>query len=175
MSDDIRIRPSTSGDLGAIKAVYRDAFPDEDLSGLIEELLARPDGVVSLVGTVTGLLVAHAAFTMGSVDKGRSRVALLGPVAVASTWQRKGIGRQIIRSGLRELELGGSCHVFVFGDPAYYGAFGFSTERRVQPPFPLPAQWVDAWQSMRLGDAGELAGGTLCLPKPWLRRELWAP
>ena len=86
-----------------------------------------------------------------------------------------GVGSRVVRSGLAHLRQSNVGHVFVLGDPNYYQRFGFLPEVGVTPPYPLPAEWRDAWQSIKLGDQDVPADGMLHLPQPWLRRELWAP
>jgi putative acetyltransferase len=54
----------------------------------------------------------------------------LAPVAVEPDWQRQGLGSSLIRATLAQSPIF-SNPVFVLGDPAYYGRFGF---RRVQQP-----------------------------------------
>nr|WP_280517727.1 N-acetyltransferase [Falsirhodobacter halotolerans] len=50
----------------------------------------------------------------------------LAPIAVAPMWQGQGIGADLVRAALSAAE---GAAVFVLGDPAYYGRFGFSAER----------------------------------------------
>jgi putative acetyltransferase len=102
------------------------------------------------------------------------RPALLGPLAVAPGWQRRGIGTALVRDGLRRLREIGATQVLVLGDPAYYGRFGFRPESGVIPPGPVPPQWREAWQSLALGD-GAVGRGRLDVPPPWRRPELWTP
>lgn len=173
MIDCLRIRASTPGDLAAIEALYADAFPQEDLLPLVQDLLKHEDDVLSLIGTVSASLIAHVMFTKGGVGGNRLHVALLGPLAVAPVWQRKGAGSLIVRDGLQRLRHDGIGHVFVLGDPEYYGRFGFTPETNVAPPYPLPAQWKGAWQSMHLGDAAAISPGTLQLPELWRHKKYW--
>ena len=175
MIDGLEIRASAPSELHAIEALYTDAFPSEDLSPLVRDLLTLQQGVLSLIGTVGSCLIAHVIFTKGCVDLANSDVALLGPLAVASAWQRKGVGSCMVRSGLQRLQHDGIGSVLVLGDPAYYQRFGFSPGANVDPPYALPKEWADAWQCLALDGTGTLAGGTLSLPKPWLRKELWMP
>lgn len=65
--------------------------------------------------------------------------------------------------------------VFVLGDPAFYGGFGFAAERSVAPPFPLPEDWREAWQSIVLWNAAPLRRGMLSVPPAWNEPSLWAP
>ena len=41
---------SSPQDLGAMMALFRAAFPDEDVLGLISGLMTAPSGVLSLLG-----------------------------------------------------------------------------------------------------------------------------
>ena len=76
---------------------------------------------------------------------------------------------------MQRLEKNGPRHVYVLGDPAYYGRFGFRAESDVAPPYPLPAEWRGAWQSLTLGRDTPTLQGSLRVPPPWRRPELWAP
>jgi putative acetyltransferase len=171
----LEIRESVPGDLAAIELLYTDTFPDEDLVPLVRELLQETTVTLSLVGTIDSSLVGHVIFTTCGVAGSSDKVALLGPLTVASAWQKQGIGSEIVRAGLQRLEKAGVPHVCVLGDPAYYGRFGFVPETIVTPPYPLPAEWRKAWQSMSLGNAGPPGRGKLSVPQPWLQPALWEP
>ena len=175
MTTNIQIRDSVADDLAAIESIYPEAFPDEDLLPLVRDLLREPSFASSLVAIVDSQLVGHAVFTSCGVVGSSCRAALLGPLAVAPAWQRRGIGSAIVRAGLLRLEDAGIAQVLVLGDPAYYGRFGFAPESRVAPPYPLPPEWDGAWQSMVLGSTATPCRGELELPRPWLQPALWAP
>ncbi len=167
------IRESAPGDLNALKAIYRDAFPDEELFPLVTALLADDNGVLSLVATVGQAVVGHVVFTPCRVAGHLQRVALLGPLAVAPDQQRKGVGTALISDGLQRLKDAGTSRVFVLGDPDYYGRHGFAPETQVAAPYPLPEEWRGGWQSLAL--AGTPLEGSLEVPAPWRRPGLWAP
>lgn len=175
MIDRIEIRESQPNDVAAIERLYPDAFPDEDLLPLVRELLREDSVVLSLVGISDRALVGHVIFTTCSIAGRTDTVALLGPLAVAPDRQRQGIGSAIVRAGLRRLENAGTRHVYVLGDPAYYGRFGFEPDHAVSPPYPLPEEWQGAWQSLGLRDSGPPLRGKLSVPRPWRRPALWAP
>ena len=183
MDDTITPRISRSDDRVAIEALYRDAFPEEDLVPLIQALLADRNDVLSLItgiGTRDGTgyggdVTGHGAFTHCGIVGAVDRFALLGPVAVASARQGRGIGGTLIRDGLRRLGEAGVQRVFVLGDPAYYGRFGFTAETNVRPPYPLPEEWREAWQSISLNETKPPAPGTLVVPTPWRQPALWGP
>jgi putative acetyltransferase len=168
------IRESAAADVEAIEALYPRAFPDEDLLPLVRELLEDSEVTVSLVSLMDEELAGHAIFTMCSVDGASARVALLGPLAVAPTRQRRGVGSALVRAGLQHLKDADVDLVCVLGDPAYYGRFGFAPETGVEPPYQLPAEWEGAWQSTRLSNLSECSG-RLSVPRQWRRRALWAP
>lgn len=175
MIGKIETRKSLPSDAASIEMLYRDAFPDEDLLPLVKELQREGQGVVSLVGIADKALVGHVVFTTCGVNGRTDRVALLGPLAVASAWQRQGIGSTIVRAGLQELENAGTSQVYVLGDPAYYRRFGFEPQDQVAPPYPLPEEWRGAWQSLRLCNDKPPLYGTLSVPQAWRKPALWAP
>lgn len=174
MTEDVDIRDSAPDDRAAIDALYPRAFPEEDLLPLVTDLLRDGHDVLSLVATAGGLVLAHVAFTFCGISGADDQAALLGPLAVAPDRQRQGIGGALIRAGLQRLRGTPVTCVFVLGDPAYYGRFGFLPKADVTPPYPLPAEWRGAWQSLRLRD-GPVRPGMLTVPPPWREPALWAP
>jgi len=175
VSRDFELRESLPADRAAIERLYVAAFPGEDLLPLVADLLADDTHVLSLVATADGVLAGHAAFTTCGLDGRTGAVALLAPVAVLPAHQRLGFGTALIETGLARLRAAGVVQVYVLGDPAYYGRFGFAACSAVAPPYPLPRAWRSAWQSIDLSDAARGLHGTLSVPTPWQRPELWAP
>lgn len=172
--EEIEIRESEPGDFASIEKLYPDVFPDEDLLPLVKELLQEAPDILSLAGIINSSLVGHVIFTICEISESSIKVALLGPLAVATNWQRQGIGSAIVRAGLQRLENDSVSHVYVLGDPAYYGRLGFMPEVGVVPPYSLPAEWLGAWQSKSLPNAEPPQPGKLSVPRPWRKPELWA-
>lgn len=175
MMENINIRESKPEEFSVIESLYQDAFPEEDLLPLVKDLLESDAEVFSLVGSLSSSVTGHVMFTICEITGRDEKVGLLGPLAVASEWQRQGIGSALVRAGLKRLEKACVHHVCVLGDPAYYGRFGFIPGAQIAPPYPLPPEWRDAWQSISLGSAASLDSGELCVPKPWRIPALWAP
>jgi putative acetyltransferase len=173
--DGLEIRGSELSDRETIESLYPAAFPDEDLLPIVRDLLAETDGVVSLVATSDSQVAGHVIFTRCGVDGTALKAALLAPLAVAPAWQRRGIGSALVRAGVEKLEDAGTDIVLVLGDPAYYARFGFATETLVEPPYRLPAEWAEAWQSLVLSEAAARRAGVLTVPAPWRKPALWAP
>ena len=141
----------------------------------MHELLSEEDGVLSLVAICDGRLVGHVAFTMCGIAGSNETIGLLAPLAVTPRFQRCGVGSALVREGLNRLRSEGATQVYVLGDPAYYGRFGFEPDASVAPPYDLPEEWQSAWQLLHLqGDKASLEG-RLSVPKPWRQPALWAP
>jgi putative acetyltransferase len=174
MTDRLEIRDSQPADLPLIEQLYPAAFPDENLLPLVQELLSDDSGVLSLVGMVEGALAGHAIFTPCAIAGESHMVALLGPLAIAPAWQQRGIGSALVGAGLERLEKGGTIRIYVLGDPAYYGRFGFEADYGVTAPYPLPEEWRYAWQSRRLGSGEQPLIGKLSVPPPWRQQALWS-
>lgn len=175
MERDFAIRESLTGDRAAIEALYARAFPEEDLLPLVCDLLRVPDCALSLVVEIDSRVVGNVILTKCGVDGCNVKAALLAPLAVQPENQRQGVGSALVRAGLRRLRDAGFNVVFVLGDPGYYGRFGFRRERSVKPPYNLPAEWSEAWQSTLLGEAEVIADGKLVVPPVWRDAALWAP
>jgi putative acetyltransferase len=158
----------------AIEQLYPASFPDEDLLPLVRELLAESCPSRSLVAELDGTLVGHIAFTSCGVTGSDEDVTLLAPLAVAPHCHKQGIGTALMREGLALEEQAGAAIACVLGDPAYYGRIGFTAERNIAPPFPLPPEWEGAWQSLRLSDGVPIIG-QLQVPDVWNRKSLWSP
>lgn len=174
MSDKIGLRLGTLQDLKGLKDLYRSAFPEEDLFPLVQSLLEEPDVVLSLVATLDDRLAGHILYTRCSLEPGGHSAALLGPLCAAPDLQKQGVGSRLVQEGLKKLSAWQAGKVLVLGDPAYYGRFGFRPGSRIAPPYALPEEWRDAWQSLDLEAGGVPDAGTLMVPAPWQKRSLWS-
>lgn len=173
--DEVDIRESRPGDLPGLEPLYSRAFPDEDLLPLVKALLSEDSAVHSLVGIDDEGVIAHVILTICGLPGARTRVALLGPLAVEPNRQRQGVGSALVRAGLARMAALGVARVCVLGDPVYYGRLGFQQETAICPPYPLPPTWAQAWQSVSAGAVQQHGAGTLAVPAPWRRPALWQP
>ncbi|MDQ8758043.1 N-acetyltransferase [Sphingosinicella sp. LHD-64] len=132
------IRPAEPPDAAAIRAVHLAAFPTATEADLVAALDRDGDTVVSLVGETQGEIVGHALLSrMRVTGGGRDRRAVaLAPVGVRPDFQGAGVGRRLIEGALAIARATGEELVFVLGEPAYYGRFGFSAEAAA--PFASP-------------------------------------
>lgn len=167
----LEIRDSTTSEHDQILALYPEAFPEEDLTDLVRALLGHPN-VLSLTAWFEGVLSGHALFTTCTVTGSEQSAALLGPLCVAPSAQRQGVGRALIEDGvLRLTELGVST-LLVLGDPAYYSRCGFDARSVIEAPYTLPEQWREAWRMRALNDSAPTVGD-LQVPAPWRQAHLW--
>lgn len=151
-------------------AVERTAFAQESEAELVRNLLADPTArpLLSLLAEEEATPVGHILFTAGRVEGTGDAVAaaILAPLAVVPGAQGKGIGRRLVEDGLRRLAGTATALVFVLGDPAYYGRFGFvpAGPLGLVAPYPLPAAWADAWRvrALRDGIPGTVRGRVAC-------------
>ncbi|MEO1703107.1 MAG: N-acetyltransferase [Pseudomonadota bacterium] len=173
MQSDVQIRAFGEADLDELERLYPAAFPQEELRPLVRELSDASEDVVAWVAELKGTVMGHIAFARCAVGN-LPNVYLLGPLAVTPQHQRKGVGKALIAFGLADLRERNASHVYVLGDPNYYGRHGFKSERTVSPPFELPAQWDGAWQSIALSGDVAASKGTLLVPPVWEKPELWS-
>jgi putative acetyltransferase len=82
----------------------------------------------------------------------------LGPVAVLPAAQRRGLGAQLIRTGLERCRMLGYAYVVVLGHPEYYPRFGFEPANGfgLRCEFPVPPEAFMALELRRGGLAGAL-------------------
>ena len=171
----MRIRDGLPDDLPAIEAITSAAFPEEDLIPLVRALFGPQADTVTVVAESDDEMVGYVIFTRCSVNGTPEQVALLGPLAVRPSGQGQGIGGRLVQAGLDSLSAAGCQHVYVLGDPVYYGRFDFLPESGVVPPYPLPPEWTGAWQSKALAGSASPPSGKLRVPGPWRQQTLWLP
>jgi putative acetyltransferase len=125
---DCAIRAEWPGDRAEVFEVNRRAFASAAEADLVDALRPLADPLVSLVAETGGRVVGHSLFTPVTVPgpEGERQAMALGPLAVLPEFQRRGIGGQLIRAGLEACRDLGQGAVFLLGDSAYYGRFGFA-------------------------------------------------
>jgi putative acetyltransferase len=119
----IDIRTETPADIAGIRLVEAEAFPTHAEGDLVDRLREDGSAVLSLIAVLDRQIIGHAMFSRMQEPRGSLG---LGPVAVLSAHRRRGVAAGLIREGLSRAKADGWAAVFVLGDPAYYGRFGFS-------------------------------------------------
>ena len=119
------IHLESPADIAAVRHVEAASFPTEAEADLVDDLRACGESAYSLVAMEAGAVVGHVLF---SVLRAPFRALALAPLAVLPDWRRRGVAASLVRHGLALAEADGWRGVFVLGDPAYYGRFGFLAE-----------------------------------------------
>lgn len=154
----MHIRIATNLDSDDILKTYLCAFPEDEnnlVSKLAIDLLfenSTPQ-IISLVAETDNAVVAHAAFSPVRIDnKDNLQGYILAPLAVSPDYQKQRIGSKLIESGIQKLLKMGVNILFVYGDPKYYGKFGFSSDNaeRFIPQYKL--QYPFGWQAIILNE-----------------------
>ena len=117
------VRPETPSLSPHIRALLCAAFPTTAEADLVDRLRQDGDVAFALVALEGDALVGHVVLSPMSAPM---RALGLGPVAVAPSRHRQGVGRRLIEAALECARADGWEAVFVLGDPAYYERFGFS-------------------------------------------------
>jgi predicted N-acetyltransferase YhbS len=81
---------------------------------------------LSLVALGRGALVGTVR--LWSVNAGRRRALLLGPLAVDQAWRDHGVGAALMKEALRRAKGMGEKAVILVGDEDYYSRFGFTAD-----------------------------------------------
>ena len=180
------LRATRDTDLDDVCRVHRAAFGDEaeDIEALVRDLLCDDacEPRLSLAAfeqePAGAELVGHVLFTPARIEGAANapNARILAPLAVSPRRQQAGLGSALVREGLRRLRAAGVELVFVYGDPRYYGRFGFrpASVHGLPAPNPIPTEHADAWMVLALGDGvlGEVTGRVRCV-SPLERPEHW--
>lgn len=176
----MNIRVATQQDRGDIERVHWSAFPEgerELVAKLAIDLLAEDTTppTVSLLAEADGAVVGHVAFSPVAIaDHAGCQAYILAPLAVQADLQKRRIGSTLVEHGMRQLAAAGAHVVFVYGDPEYYGRFGFTADAARNYTTPYPLQYPFGWQAVILNACGIgddpaviTCVGALCHPELW--------
>jgi len=145
-------------DLVSIIKIIETVFPDEEnklIMNLVQELSNENTNppIKSLVAEVHNQVIGYVSFSPIFLKSNISISGyILAPLAVSLEHQKQGVGSNLINAGIDMLTKGGVGVLLVYGDPAYYGRFGFKERigRSFVPPYTL--QYPFGWTGMMLND-----------------------
>lgn len=174
----MRVRTEGENDRDAVRQLHVRAFGDHGqvVAALVDDLreeVTADDGL-SLVAEDAGQVVGHALFTRSLLDAPRRLVdvQVLSPLGVLPERQRQGIGSALVRAGLETMAGRGVPVVFLEGDPAYYGRFGFGPGAEQgfrRPSLRIPPA---GFQAVRLPAYEPWMTGTLVYSEIFWRHDL---
>ncbi|MDY0297459.1 MAG: N-acetyltransferase [Acidobacteriota bacterium] len=166
----IIIRDEKESDASIIKGITVAAFADMEISDHTEQFVItalRSAGALSmsLVAEVDGRVVGHIAFSPVEISDGTRDWYGLGPVSVRPEYQRRGIGKALIREGLARLKSMGARGCCLVGHADYYPRFGFENVPG------MVVAGVPAEAFFALSFDGNMPRGDVCFHEAFLTRE----
>ena len=124
---EVVIRDEKRDDRGAVRAVNERAFDRPGEADPVEALHREGASAVALVAEWATEVVGHILFSPVEAAVGSGKRLLgLAPMAVLPSFQRQGIGRQLVGEGLVRCAAAAFDGVVVLGHPGYYPRFGFA-------------------------------------------------
>lgn len=173
------IRPTSAEEADALAEVHRAAF-GADLEADLARALILDDAFVpslSFAAEEDGGLVGHVLFTRAwlNLDDGMPGfpLLLLAPLAVVPRAQHAGVGTALVEAAVTLARESGEVAMLVFGDPAFYGRFGFvaAGPSGIRPPHPAEPEW--GWQVLELAPGILGTPGVLQVAAPLDSPEMW--
>ncbi len=152
------IRLEESADRSALYAIYSAAFGQLAEADLVQAMHDDGDLILSLIAFADGP-IGHIAFSRLTLHETPSiKAAVLAPLAVAPSFQKRGIGAALVEDSLKRLAGRHYDLVLVLGEPHYYSRFGFMPRlaERLKTPYDGPYL-----QGLALSDKGKDARGSV--------------
>jgi len=141
------IRQEKKDDRSSVYEVNEISFGRDSEAKLVDALRKNKEAFIpglSIIAIVDNEIVGHILFTKIEIinNRGEAHESLaLAPMAVKPGYQKKGIGGQLIQSGLEKAKALGYTSVIVVGHEHYYPRFGFVPAEKwnIKAPFEVPA------------------------------------
>lgn len=173
----------------SIRDLYKQTFGDSESEeegatiaelslNLIEQTPAKDLYVFVATETndaATGIVGCIMFSRLTFAEHPHTTAFVLGPVAVHTAYQGKGIGQSLIRLGLEVLASKSVDLAITYGDPKYYSRIGFHQVPTEVIPSPLPLQYPEGWQAQSLKGDGiikPISGASACVPA-FRKPEYW--
>jgi putative acetyltransferase len=123
---DFEIRNEETKDLDQVRQILNAAFPTDAESKLVDALRTNGKAIISLVAVKGDQVRGHILFSpVTTTPQSQEKGIGLAPVAVHPDVQSRGMGSQLIRTGLRRCRTLEYDYCVVLGNPKYYQRFGF--------------------------------------------------
>lgn len=125
-----------------IRSLYLESFDSAEnqlVAALAIDLLQKTDAI-HYAAINENTLLGHIAFSPLTTETQQSpKVFLLSPLAVRKASQKRGVATTLINKGKHYLKSIGVNDLLTYGDPQFYGRFGFaaSIAKPFIPPYPL--------------------------------------
>ena len=152
------LRYAEKTDFDSILKVIETAFSDEEnkvIMNFVQELHQETTSpsIKSLVAEVDNQVIGYVSYSPIFLKSDTNITGyVLAPLAVSPEHQKQGVGSNLINAGIDMLTEDSVGVLLVYGDPAYYGRFGFKKEigQSFVPPYSL--EYPFGWTGMMLSD-----------------------
>jgi len=173
------LRPIDPSEEVAVADVHRRAFGSDIEADLALGLMGDGSFVrtLSFVADEGGKPLGHVIFSRAWLERDDGQLGLpllvLAPIAVVPEAQREGVGTALVEKAIALAGESGEIAMLVFGDPAYYGRFGFkpALPKGIRAPYPVEPEW--GWQVLELAPGAIRAPGVLKVAPPLDAPEMW--
>jgi len=171
MDFKLLIRKEQERDYRKIYIVNKLAFGQENESRLVERIRKGENFIpdLSLVAEVGEKIVGHILFSkIEIVGNSVFKTLALAPMAVIPSFQKQGIGSELIKKGMAGARELGFDSIIVLGHKDYYPKFGFKAASawNIKCPFAVSD---DAFMAVELtGKALEGKAGTVNYPHEFM-------
>lgn len=152
------IRKLNESDLVDIKETFFHSFSAEEapvtfpvISQLITDSTHESNYCIGY--ELNGKIVSAVGFSpVFFSDNTELSAYILAPLATHESYQKKGLATQLIASGKAYFTEKNVDALLVYGDPDYYGRYGFNADlgKHFIPPYPL--EYTFGWQALMLND-----------------------
>jgi putative acetyltransferase len=147
------LRQASEQDLPAVLQLHRAAFP----AGEVEQIIQVVNELWSVttdpthsalhwvITTPKQTIIGHLGLS-SITNQGSQMVGwIVAPLAIAPAHQGQGLGSDLVHHAISHAMSSHHPRILVYGDPAFYGRFGFDRQPAInfKPPFPLtqPMGW----------------------------------
>ena len=174
MSTGLVIRPEQPTDVDAVRSLVADAFGDERVAALLDDLRTSVAWLgLSFVAELDGEVVGHVAYTRAWVDDPVELVdvLVLSPLSIRPDHASKGIGTALVLESLATLAGRSEPLLFLEGDPGFYSRLGFVPAQPLGFQAPSPRIPARAFQVRTLPGRPGRVTGALVYPDVWWRHD----
>ncbi|MDQ6480383.1 N-acetyltransferase [Dyadobacter sp. LHD-138] len=120
---------------------------------------------ISLIAEQDDEIQGHVAISPVTISSGDKGWYGLGPISVLPGHQKQGIGTQLMKAALHDLQALGALGCVVLGDPKYYERFGFKVNASLVLPN-VPAEYF-----LVLPFKHDVPVGTVCYQEAFEAKE----
>jgi len=156
-----------------VKQLFTSVFSDSEgqaegelIGNLAFELQETTDlkDIFGFIARENNILMGCIFFTRLGFEN-KINAFILSPVAIATQYQKQGIGQKLIKFGINHLKKSNVELLFTYGDPNYYSKVGFKYISESIAKAPLKLTYPEGWlaQSLVSKTIEPISGNSTCV------------